>query len=107
MNKTKVIKSVGLNTKNEEDKKILKHVSKRNFSGYVKKLILQDIMNKQEKKQQQATQVKQQTDNKESANSPLVHERPSVQNHNRKKVVQSVASPLPLLNLQNKSMKGN
>lgn len=39
----KIIKSVSLNVTNEKDKEILNHVKRRNFSGYVKKLILADI----------------------------------------------------------------
>lgn len=41
--KNRFSKPVAFNNKNEVDKKILKHVSRRNFSGYVKKLILEDI----------------------------------------------------------------
>lgn len=36
-------KPVAFNRSKETDKKILKHVARRNFSGYVKKLILADI----------------------------------------------------------------
>lgn len=36
-------KPVAFNRSKEADKKILKHVARRNFSGYVKKLILADI----------------------------------------------------------------
>lgn len=36
-------KPVAFNRSKEIDKKILKHVARRNFSGYVKKLILADI----------------------------------------------------------------
>jgi hypothetical protein len=36
-------KPVAFNHTNEQDKKILRHVEGRNFSGYVKKLILVDI----------------------------------------------------------------
>lgn len=43
MSKTKFPKSVSFNTKNANDQLILKHVKRRNFSGYVKKLILADI----------------------------------------------------------------
>ncbi|NMH68630.1 hypothetical protein HF072_07525 [Bacillus sp. RO3] len=39
----KIIKSVSFNVTNEDDKKMLKHLKKRNFSGYVKKLIMRDI----------------------------------------------------------------
>lgn len=43
-------KSVWFNHNNEDDQKILKHISRRNFSKYVKKLILTDIYNKEQKK---------------------------------------------------------
>lgn len=36
-------KPVAFNRTKEEDQKILKHVSRKNFSGYVKKLILADM----------------------------------------------------------------
>lgn len=39
----KIIKSVSLNITVAEDQLILKHIKRRNFSGYVKKLILADI----------------------------------------------------------------
>jgi len=41
--KNRFSKPVAFNNKNEEDQLILKHVKRRNFSGYVKKLILADI----------------------------------------------------------------
>lgn len=43
MEKNRFSKPVAFNRNNESDKKILDHVKKRNFSGYVKKLILADI----------------------------------------------------------------
>lgn len=43
VNYKKVPKSVGFNTKNERDRKLLKHVARRNFSGYVKNLIEADM----------------------------------------------------------------
>ena len=47
---TKTVKSVSFNDKNEKDKQMLKHISRRNFSGYVKKLIEQDIKTREDKK---------------------------------------------------------
>jgi hypothetical protein len=44
MSKNKVVKPVGFNITNPNDVKILDHVKRRNFSGYVKKLILADIL---------------------------------------------------------------
>lgn len=43
MTKNKFPKSVSFNLKNATDQAILKYVKKRNFSGYVKKLILADM----------------------------------------------------------------
>lgn len=42
--KNRFSKPVAFNSKNEKDQLILKHVKRRNFSGYVKKLILADIL---------------------------------------------------------------
>lgn len=43
MSKNKFPKSVSFNKNNADDKSILNHVKRRNFSGYVKKLILADM----------------------------------------------------------------
>lgn len=43
MEKNRFSKPVAFNHKNEKDQEILEHVKRRNFSGYVKKLILADI----------------------------------------------------------------
>ncbi|WP_106494841.1 hypothetical protein [Lentibacillus sp. Marseille-P4043] len=50
MGGNKIIKSVSFNITNENDKKMLKAIKRRNFSGYVKKLLLADI-DKKEKRQ--------------------------------------------------------
>ncbi|WBL16387.1 hypothetical protein [Sutcliffiella sp. NC1] len=89
MSENKKIKSVSFNKKNEKDKKILKHIARRNFSGYVKKLILADIERKEPVKSEVMTeeiekevitmskksiydvaQIK-----KEEINSPLIQKR--------------------------------
>jgi hypothetical protein len=49
----KFAKSVSFNEKNETDKAILKHVARRNFSGYVKKLILDDMKAREDKKKKE------------------------------------------------------
>lgn len=46
MSSNKVIKSVSFNLTVKDDAAMLKHVKRKNFSGYVKKLILKD-MNKE------------------------------------------------------------
>lgn len=43
MTKNKFPKSVSFNLKNKTDQAILEYVKKRNFSGYVKKLIVADM----------------------------------------------------------------
>jgi hypothetical protein len=43
MSKNKIIKSVSFNVTNSDDKKMLDHLKRRNFSGYVKKLIMREI----------------------------------------------------------------
>jgi hypothetical protein len=50
MSFNKVIKSVSFNVTNEDDQRMLKHFSRRNFSGYVKKLIMKDILEREEAK---------------------------------------------------------
>ena len=46
MASNKFPKSVSFNLKNATDQAILQYVKKRNFSGYVKKLILADMTQK-------------------------------------------------------------
>lgn len=55
--KNRFSKPVAFNNKNESDQKILKHVKKKNFSGYVKKLILKDIQAKETSNQEVAIAV--------------------------------------------------
>lgn len=91
--KTKFPKSVSFNLKNEDDKTILKHVARRNFSGYVKRLILEDIKNKQEKKRQEPKPEEKQVDTSKSKSfrSQNRQNHPSVQGHNRGGGSQSVS----------------
>ena len=42
----KLVKSVAFNRSNLADQQILKFVARRNFSGYVKKLIIADMINR-------------------------------------------------------------
>lgn len=46
MEKNRFSKPVAFNRTNVSDQQILKHVSRKNFSGYVKKLILADMKQK-------------------------------------------------------------
>lgn len=50
--KNRFSKPVAFNHKNAEDQLILNHVKRRNFSGYVKKLILADIRSREGAKPQ-------------------------------------------------------
>lgn len=51
--KDKVVKPVSFNPNKEEEAELLKHVKRRNFSGYVKKLIKADLQQRKELKSQQ------------------------------------------------------
>lgn len=46
------VKSVHFNIKNEDEKKMLKSIGKKNFSKYVKQLIKEDVRKKELSKQQ-------------------------------------------------------
>jgi hypothetical protein len=52
----KFVKSVSFNITNKDDEIILKAVKRRNFSGYVKKLIMADIQAKQLAKDPEAVE---------------------------------------------------
>lgn len=61
MSGNKIIKSVSFNITNEQDQLMLKAIKRRNFSGYVKKLILEDLAKgkevKEEKTETKAVEV--------------------------------------------------
>lgn len=57
MSANKIIKSVSFNLTNADDDLILKAVKRRNFSGYVKKLILADLKSKSEVAQEICEEV--------------------------------------------------
>lgn len=106
--KNQTTKSVCLNYNNEEDKKILKHVSRRNFSGYVKKLILDDIKTNLEKKQTTPKPKQEQLEQKINKRSPeIVQNRKvsvqstSVQGRN----LGSIGSVSPLIKIQQKNQQ--
>lgn len=52
MSQNKVVKPVAFNITKPDDVKMLEFLKRRNFSGYVKKLIWQDIKKQEEKKVQ-------------------------------------------------------
>ncbi|MED3563955.1 hypothetical protein [Bacillus xiapuensis] len=47
------VKSVHFNITKESDQMMLKHIGRKNFSRYIKKLILEDIQRKKELSNQQ------------------------------------------------------
>lgn len=73
--KNRFSKPVAFNKNNPEDQKILKHVSRRNFSGYVKKLILEDIRQREQKKAQNEANTTVKTDVPKEV-EPVVEETP-------------------------------
>jgi hypothetical protein len=70
MTADKRVKSVAFNVKNPEEKDLWKHVSRRNFSGYVKRLIAEDIKRKEAIKQPQNDAKKPQQVRTSSQQSP-------------------------------------
>jgi hypothetical protein len=58
LSKNKVIKSVGFNITNEQDRVLLERIKEVNFSPYVKELILADIQ-----KRNQALKIVQKSQN--------------------------------------------
>lgn len=67
VSQNKRIKSISFNVKNEDDRAILKHVSRRNFSGYVKKLILTDMRRKEAEKAKNPSKLTSSTSNSKIA----------------------------------------
>lgn len=55
-NSNKVVKSVAFNKKNPEEKQLLDSVKRKNFSKYVKKLMLEDYIKKMNEKAEQSIQ---------------------------------------------------
>jgi hypothetical protein len=52
MSGNKVIKPVSFNITKTDDAAMLKHIARKNFSGYVKKLILADLQSKMQQPEQ-------------------------------------------------------
>ncbi|MBU8908468.1 hypothetical protein [Desertibacillus haloalkaliphilus] len=79
MSKNRFVKSVSFNKTNEEDQLILKNISRRNFSGYVKKLILEDIKQKQGNKSDKTKNEGEKDDiqNDKSVMTPQPKQSPS------------------------------
>lgn len=66
----KHVKSVSFNLKDEVEQQIWKYVSKRNFSGYVKKLIIEDMKRKMAEKKEQSSAAP--TQEKKSISKPTM-----------------------------------
>jgi hypothetical protein len=69
---TKKVKSISLNDKNAEEKEMIKHLGKRNFSRYVKGLIREDMKRRAAEKERSA---QGELDNSTSAKPLTVKER--------------------------------
>ena len=61
-NKNRFSKSIAFNKTSKVDKQILDYVKRRNFSGYVKKLILADMKETELRKQRRNDILKNDTD---------------------------------------------
>jgi len=61
-NKNRFSKSIAFNKTSKVDKQILDYVKRRNFSGYVKKLILADMKETELRKQRRNDVLKNDTD---------------------------------------------
>lgn len=66
----KRVKSVAFNVKNPEEKNLFKYISRRNFSGYVKRLIAEDIKRKEAIKKPQNDAKRPQQNRTSSQHSP-------------------------------------
>lgn len=71
-------KPVAFNRTRADDQKILKHVARRNFSGYVKKLILADIAAKESTKTERKTERKKDVEIKILDKNPEFEESSSL-----------------------------
>lgn len=95
MSKNKVIKPVSFNITKEQDNQMLKHVKRKNFSGYVKKLILADMESKMKAIDENVKEVPQKELKKEVP--PPVKESAAdrLKNLKEKTKRQQVSKPTP------------
>jgi hypothetical protein len=73
--KNRFSKPVAFNKNKPEDQKILKHVSRRNFSRYVKQLIMADIKAKEQEKAQNEADKSLKMDAQKEV-EPIIDETP-------------------------------
>lgn len=101
MSNNKVIKSVSFNKTSEDDKKMLKHINKkRNFSGYVKKLIMQDVLQKDQKNIAEQIDLPQELPEKKIEERPLSPSEEIEQlRKQQKRLQQGQSQGNPLINL--------
>lgn len=103
----KFSKPVAFNEKNEKDRLMLKHVKRRNFSGYVKKLIWEDMNLKQEEtthiheSEQPEVVVKEIPKEKETKPAPIPQKQTAAERiqqlKSQTKKQQTSSSPLPFM----------
>lgn len=92
----KVIKSVSFNVTNKEDEIMLKAIKKRNFSGYVKKLIMADLDAKRVAKEtilKPVVEVFAEVEVEEKVNSIEELKKRSLQNKKRQNPSQMSSAP--------------
>lgn len=80
-NKNKVVKSVAFNKTNPEEKQLLDSVKRKNFSKYVKKLMLDDYIKKMNEKAEQSIQQYNSSHSAENTHISPQQTNPYPQNH--------------------------
>ncbi|HDR7602397.1 TPA: hypothetical protein QCX65_005948 [Bacillus mycoides] len=103
----KFSKPVAFNEKNEKDRLMLQHVKRRNFSGYVKKLIWEDMSLNQEvkihtKEYEQPEVIKKEVIQEQTVKPTPVPKQPTAseriqQLKTQTKKQQTSSSPLPFI----------
>ncbi|PEI49961.1 hypothetical protein [Bacillus toyonensis] len=102
----KFSKPVAFNEKNEKDRLILKHVKRRNFSGYVKKLLWEamslDMIKKEHMEQSEKSNVENVEIKAEKKVTPAPKPQPTAseriqQLKSQTKKQQTSPSPLPFM----------
>ncbi|WP_227940415.1 hypothetical protein [Alkalihalobacillus deserti] len=78
---TKKVKSISFNDKNTDEKEMIKHIGRKNFSKYIKGLIRDDMMLKQTKKED--VTVNQNIEDEEEE-TEAVHETKNKNGHTKK-----------------------
>lgn len=105
MRKNNIIKSVSFNETNPDDKKMLKDIKRRrNFSGYMKKLLMADI----EAREQKTTQNKSETTQSEAISKTKEQYEPETKpTATPQEISLSSAEKLEQMRRQSKKTGGN